>query len=34
VATERARTDFAVAVAELEGVVGVPLANFETENER
>ena len=34
VATERARTDLAVAVAELEGVVGVPLANFETENER
>jgi outer membrane protein TolC len=34
VATERAQTDFAVAVAELEGVVGVPLANLETENER
>ena len=34
VATERARTDFAVAVAELEGVVGVPLANLEMENER
>jgi len=34
VATERARTDFAVAVAELEGVVGAPLANLEMENER
>ena len=34
VATERARTDFAVATAELEGVVGMPLANLEKENER
>jgi len=34
VATERARTDFAVAAAELEGVVGLPLAHIERENER
>ena len=34
VATERARTDFAVAVAELEGVVGMPLAQIEKEYER
>jgi outer membrane protein TolC len=34
VATERAQTDFAVATAELEGVVGMPLANLEKENER
>ena len=34
VATERARTDFAVVVAELEGVVGLPLASLEKENER
>ena len=31
VATERARTDFAVAVAELEGVVGLPLASLPKE---
>ena len=34
VATERARTDFAVAEAELEGVIGVPLANLDRENEQ
>ncbi len=31
VATERARTDFAVAAAELEGVVGLPLASLPKE---
>jgi len=31
VATERARTDFAVATAELEGVVGAPLASLHKE---
>ncbi len=34
VATERARTDYAVAAAELEGAVGTPLAQIERENER
>jgi outer membrane protein TolC len=31
VATERARTDYAVAAAELEGVVGMPLASLQKE---